>query len=96
MVPSLEYSESGDVNYYTGDQFSYPEQAEGRANALQNLRDTIYIDQGDHISVVGLSLLKFGKIKDKLDEKELRDLFRGFSPRWTLPVQVRNSTNSSL
>jgi hypothetical protein len=51
---------------------------------------------GDHAEIFGFNLLKFDKFKEKLDPLNTKDIFRGFSPRWTLPTALRNIHEPNL
>lgn len=53
-------------------------------------------DMGDHAEIFGFNLLKFDKFKEKLDPLNTEDIFRGFSPRWTLPTALRNIHEPNL
>lgn len=54
------------------------------------------IDQGDYADILGLSLIKFDTLKEKLDplNSEENSIFKGFSPRWTLPTRLISETNN--
>ena len=60
-----------------------------------NISQQLSSDQGDYSSVLGLSLLKFDKIKEKLDSLNSGEdsIFKGFTPRWTLPTRLVSNTN---
>lgn len=50
-------------------------------------------DYGDYAEVLGLKLLNFAKLKDKLEPLTNTTGFRAFTPRWILPTRFRNSSN---
>lgn len=51
----------------------------------------------DHVKVMGGSLLVFDFFKAKLDGLDRdRGRWRGFSPRWTIPMKIRNPTQTNL
>lgn len=50
-------------------------------------------DNGDYTEVLGLKLLNFGKLKEKLDPLTNYTDFRAFTPRWIFPTRFRNATN---
>ena len=63
-----------------------------------NLTNGFVNDFGDYSEILGLSLLKFDVLAEKLDPlNDLEDsLFKGFSPRWTFPTRLSNITSPEL
>ena len=46
------------------------------------------------MQIFGFNLLKFKPFIDKLDKLNGKGAFKGFTPRWILPVTIRNNTDS--
>lgn len=44
---------------------------------------------------MGIDILKFGTLKERLDPLSEGSIFKGFAPRWTLPTLLRNVTDPS-
>ena len=57
--------------------------------------DDVIDNADDHFSVFGFSLLNFYSFRSRLDPLNDSPTFKGFSPRWTLPMNLRNSTDSA-
>ena len=56
----------------------------------------MFSEANDSISLYGFNLLKFDYFQQKLDSLDDSQIFKGFTPRWTLPVKMRNITNPAL
>lgn len=89
-----DYSEpfvNGNTNLYTEDPFDYGEPPEEPKQSLfQTVTQGAVKDNGDHAEILGFNLLNFGNMAEQLDALSEGDLFKGFSPRWTLPMKLRN------
>lgn len=75
---------------YSQDPFTYSTAQSDPVNILTSLVGGALQDYGDHAEIFGFNLLKFDSMKDKLDELNQSGVFKGFSPRWTLPMKLRN------
>jgi len=81
---------------YQVDPFTYKKKVENNTDILGQLSKGILTDNGDHAELFGFNLLKFNSMKDKLDELNKGDKFKGFAPRWTLPMKLRNTEQPGL
>lgn len=80
---------ASDVDYEDGDVNSYELHPGDPPN---NSTDT-----GDHVTAFGGSLLVFDSFKAKLDDMNRNGgRWRGFSPRWTIPMKIRNPKQTDL
>lgn len=84
----------GDTNFYNGDPFVYKKKVE-KKGIFDSIRDGAFQDQGDHAEILGFNLLRFDDFEKKLDPINGQG-FNGFTPRWTLPTKIRNTTNPNL
>lgn len=71
----------------------------GDVNPYQDPRkpEPVIRNTTDHETLFGLEVLNFDSYRAQLDKliKE-QDIWRGFAPRWTIPVSLRNPTTKKL
>ena len=83
---------NGDNNWYAAEPFVMVQ--EPKPMTFDMLLSG-FDDDVDHVELLGFPLVNFGTLAKKLDPM-IGGLFKGFTPRWTLPAKVRNPTNTSL
>lgn len=82
MVSDIDKQiQDGDLNYYRLDHLSN-----------WNRTNTSALEPGkDHFELFGFDMLVFDAFKDKLDPLSEKDVWKGFSPRWTIPAKLRSN-----
>jgi hypothetical protein len=85
---------------WSADPFTYATKGQGAPNRMiSNILTGAFSAEGDHAEVLGFNLLNFEQMAPKLDALNETGDFKGFSPRWTLPIKLRNpeetGTNTS-
>ena len=87
----------GDVNLYSESPFAFTSSGEGEPGLIDALarqvQDEFFDNEKDHASIMGIDILKFGTLKERLDPLSKGGIFKGFAPRWTLPTLLRNVTD---
>ena len=84
---------NGDINHHHVGPFgSMKYDTEKAPSLLESITAQSYHDETDHTQIMGMNLLKFDAFEQKLDSLN-QTRFRGFSPRWQLPMKLRNTTN---
>lgn len=96
FVLSSDYNSffvSGDNDLSRGPFRFVPKEKPKSTNLLKEIERATYANNGDHLELLGLNLLKFDVFKEKLDPLTQSGPFKGFTPRWTLPTRLRNPTD---
>jgi len=88
--------EDGNHNLYVDDPFDLKPNVTQGGGFLENVRNGAFANNGDHAEILGFNLLNFKAISEKLDPLNGDGIFKGFSPRWSLPTKIRNSHAPSL
>lgn len=83
------------MNKYSNDPFPYEKVVKEEESFVAKVLEGSFKNNGDHAEILGFNLLKFDEFKKKLDPLN-EGMFKGFSPRWTLPTQLRNVDQPAL
>ena len=87
----------GDVNLYAESPFVFSSsrnEEPGLIEALANQVQAEFVEnEKDYATILGIDILKFGTLKERLDPLSEGNIFKGFAPRWTLPTVLRNVTD---
>lgn len=80
--------EDGNINKYFQDPFTHKQAAASEKSFVAKVLEGSFKNNGDHAEIFGFNLLKFDEFKKKLDplSNDSSGMFKGFSPRWTLPT----------
>ena len=86
---------NGDRNFYSNESI-YESYTFVASETAPKKDGQLMEENTDHASVAGLEVLQFEAYKKQLDALTATEgsLFKGFSPRWTIPVRLRNPSTA--
>ena len=79
---------NGDVNYYQQGPSLFHDKALAK--------DATPLQEDDHVNIGGIDLLVFDWFKKKLDPLNNNGTWKGFAPRSTFPMTLRNPSKTNI